>query len=113
VFVGSPLHQLIEIHSQKKAGRKRSTSSRRDANIPEGEVTEKDVKEVDLESRLEDSAREKAQLEKVNTTAHINLPLLNVHLEQCLDQALVNNEVTEISNKTNLQELQDVRETIS
>ncbi|KIJ90269.1 hypothetical protein K443DRAFT_15373 [Laccaria amethystina LaAM-08-1] len=88
-------HEAYVRQLEKKAGRKRSTSSRRDANIPEGEVTEKDVKEVDLESRLEDSAREKAQLEK------------------CLDQALVNNEVTEISNKTNLQELQDVRETIS
>ena len=71
------------------------------------------MKEVDLESRLEDSAREKAQLEKVNTAAHMNLSPLNVHLEQRLNQALVNNEVTEISNKTILQELQDARETIS
>ena len=71
------------------------------------------MKEVDLESRLEESAKEKAQLEKVNTTAHMNRPPLNVHLEQRLNQVLVNNEVTEISNKTILQELQDTRETIS
>jgi hypothetical protein len=33
-----------------------------------------DVKEVDLELRLEESAIEKAQLEKVGTSAHMNLP---------------------------------------
>lgn len=88
-------HEAYVRQLEKGAGRTRCTSNRREASDPDGEVTKKDVKEDDLESRLEDSAREKAQLEKR------------------LNQALVNNEVTEISNKTILQELQDARETIS
>ncbi|KIM36107.1 hypothetical protein M413DRAFT_449423 [Hebeloma cylindrosporum] len=49
----------------------------------------------DLHHELEELTKEKAQLEKR------------------LNQALVNNEVTEVSNKTILQELQEAREMIS
>ncbi|KAF5334399.1 hypothetical protein D9611_013522 [Ephemerocybe angulata] len=64
-----------------------------------GEGREEDGEEVSIEERLgqecDQLTREKADLER----------RLNV--------ALVNNEVTEVSNKTLLQELQEARETIS
>ncbi|KAF8165772.1 hypothetical protein B0H34DRAFT_763197 [Crassisporium funariophilum] len=52
----------------------------------------------------------------VQTSLHLEIDDLTrekARLEKSLNQALVNNEVTEVSNKTILQELQDARETIS
>ncbi|KAG5648703.1 hypothetical protein DXG03_000050 [Asterophora parasitica] len=58
--------------------------------------------------------REKAKLEKVgHILALIHQILLNAITLQRLNQALVNNEVTEVSTKTILHELQEARATIS
>jgi hypothetical protein len=63
MFPRSPVRQLTRIHFQKKTGRTQSTSSQRDSNDSNSEVT-KDLKSDDLESHLEGFAREKAQLER-------------------------------------------------
>ncbi|KAG6857005.1 hypothetical protein H0H87_011099 [Tephrocybe sp. NHM501043] len=62
-------------------------------------------------AEISELVKEKARLEKV---LHLTLRLAISNLEvQCLNQALVNNEVGEASTKTIMQELNQARETIS
>ncbi|KNZ78618.1 hypothetical protein J132_11059 [Termitomyces sp. J132] len=66
------------------------------------EPAETESKDSDNESMLDRSAKEIAELVKENA-----------RLEKRLNKALVNNEVTEVSTKTILQELHEARSTIS
>lgn len=63
------------------------------------------------EDEMAEILREKTLLEKVGLSHHI-IKKADISLQR-LNQALVNNEVTEVSNKTILHELQEARVTIS
>ena len=80
---------------------------------------EVDSAELSLEEKLhrecDHLAKERADLEKVRTSAFLLsiVTCAETTWSQRLNVALVNNEVTEVSNKTLLQELQEARDTIS
>ncbi|KAF8883152.1 hypothetical protein CPB84DRAFT_1851011 [Gymnopilus junonius] len=93
--VGQALLQRHAAYVRQYEVRKRhSEDDPFSTNRAEAEATSQSNTE-NLHREIDDLTKEKAQLEKR------------------LNQALVNNEVTEVSNKTILQELQEARETIS
>ncbi|PPQ78908.1 hypothetical protein CVT25_002368 [Psilocybe cyanescens] len=86
---------LLQRHAAYVRQSERRPQSNNDLYASTGERTSLPSNNDELQNELEELVREKAQLEKR------------------LNQALVNNEVTEVSSKTILHELQEARETIS
>ncbi|KDR84289.1 hypothetical protein GALMADRAFT_237043 [Galerina marginata CBS 339.88] len=86
---------LLQRHAAYVRQNERKMRNDDDPFLENKEPTNPQTTDEDLHREIEELAKEKAQLEKR------------------LNQALVNNEVTEVSNKTILQELHEARETIS